>query len=59
MEKELTNINQEIYIVEIINLIFDMAMEVYALLMGMNIWVLGQEMNFKGKENISLIKKSN
>jgi hypothetical protein len=59
MEKELTNINQEIYIVEIINLIFDMAMEVYALLMGMNIWVLGLEMNFKGKENISLIKKSN
>ena len=59
MEKELTNINQEIYIVEIINLIFDMAMEVYALLMGMNILVLGQEMNFKGKENISLIKKSN
>lgn len=59
MEKELTNINQEIYIVEIINLIFDMAMEVYALLMEMNILVLGLEMNFKGKENISLIKKSN
>lgn len=59
MEKELTNINQEIYIVEIINLIFDMDMEVYALLMGMNILVLGLEMNSKGKENISLIKKSN
>ena len=59
MEKELTNINQEIYIVEIINLIFDTAMEVYALLMEMNILVLGLEMNFKGKENISLIKKSN
>lgn len=59
MEKELTNINQEIYIVEIINLIFDMAMEVYALLMEMNILVLGLEMNSKGKENISLIKKSN
>ena len=59
MEKELTNINQEIYIVETINLIFVMAMEVCALLMEMSILVRGQEMNFKGKENISLIKKSN
>ena len=59
MGKEHTNINQGIYIVEIINLTSGMAMEVCVLLMEMNILVLGQEMNLKEKGNIYSIKKNN